>query len=172
MYVEELYRFAFPDGTKVIVIDDEDGFHWGTLTTRESEMVLTRGKAVTALPWVNVKFIKLDDFDLRYVRGPFPTQPEVMLRIAAGIRNTLVEMSKELAPKVQETVKPRMAHPQVHHSSIRFGDPFEVEAVPTIYNVGNTGPQYWGSEAAETVVLHQLGRIGLLWDLHSVYELQ
>jgi hypothetical protein len=173
MNLKEIYRFAFPDGTNVVVVDDEDGFHWGTLKTLLHEIVLTQGKAETRLPWDSVRFMAQDDFDLRDVRGPFPTEPEIMARIAVDIRKGLVEMSRQIQ-KAPAPRAPRQPYrtPARAQGTIRFGDPFELEGAFTLHNAGNDGPEHWGEESAETIVIEQPGRIALLWDLGTVFEME
>lgn len=176
MTIEELYKFAFPDGLDVIVIDDVDGFHWGKLETRDDKhIVLIRGSAATAIPWEHVRFMAQDDFDIRDVRGPFPKEDAVMEAIASGIRSALALASKRIQkPKRRPVSEAIIAPPPINswrRTTIRFGDPYELDAGAEIHNVGNDGPEHYGLESSEVIALFQGDRIGLLWELQSVYEM-
>ena len=89
MNLDELYRSAFPDGTKVVIVDEEDRVVWGKLRTTDDHAIVMRGKIEDLVPWETVRFMAQDEFSFHKVTGPMPSEAEMRMNLEVGIRKEL-----------------------------------------------------------------------------------
>jgi len=165
-FLQKIYKEVFYDGEKVIVIDVNDKFYWGVLVNTDTHLILCKGEKVERIEWNKVRFIAQDSFDLRFVRCAYPGERELNQMMLDGIRRLLRNESKN----TKERGSIYGGFSGAHGTVLRGGDPFEIEARAMLLNPGNDAPVYWNLWGIETVVLQQPGRLGLLWDLGTVFE--
>ena len=156
-----IFRFAFPNGCKVVVVDSEDRLFWGKLTWDEWSVTVERRGKSDRITWERVEFICQDQVEFHKVKGPMPGEDEIREQVAYDIRTSLDWTAKEFLKRT----RPRPAR-------LRRGDPWEIEGDMSIHNVGNDGPQHWGEETAETIVVRQPSGIAMLWAIDTVFEFE
>jgi len=162
-----IYRSAFKDGEQVVVEDDQGKFIWGTLSTRNDGITITRinGKPDRQLQWKEITFMAHDGFPASKIVG---MSDAAMLKFCwdlptSAFRNALDALAKEHKErqkppdeekKPSETKPVKKAEP---YRRVRFGCGcpfiFEDVVVKDLFFKGNNGPAYWGEWDEETLVL-------------------
>ncbi len=145
-----LYRASFKDGDLVVAEDESGNFYWGRLKTAENGISLIRVWGGTInLAWENILFMAHDGFPVKKIRGMSESRAEWLAR------QTPTDAIRQLL-EVDET-------PGGHGGSSGFpagyflggGCPFLFGpfAVESFVNRGNVGPEHWGEDSEELVVL-------------------
>jgi len=173
----ELFESCFKEGDEVVVIDEDDRFHWGRMTFDKQGLgfALYNPYKAVAFLWDDVRFMAHDGFPIRKLLG------------ADGSRT--IELLDTL--NTQESIREALSieFPQKIISA-RLGDPFDIEGVVArLYHAGNSGLSYWnrfynsllqkyhseahreaGWEREEVIVMESKdGAKAELWDLTTVY---
>lgn len=161
-----IYRSAFKDGEQVVVEDDDGEFIWGTLSTRDDGITITRphGKPNRKLEWKQITFMAHDGFPVSEIVG---MSDAAMLKFCwelptSAFRNALDALAKEHASKQKTPAKKATAKKTLEENKkppyeIVYGGgcPFVIEdvVVKDLFFVGNNGPAYWDEWDEETLVL-------------------
>jgi hypothetical protein len=172
----ELFRAMFKDGDEVIVVDDDDQFHWGKLQATEDHCVLKRsGLRNKEIFWEDVQFISHDGFPCSKLLGADGSaliqkldtrDPQRAIREAMGYRwcDRCEAWEKRGASHTK-----RKERTPVHQ--VVFRDPFLIEDVEgALVNPGIPWTEdNWQWE--ETLMLYAKdGARGLLWSMHELYH--
>lgn len=136
-----LYRESFKERDLVVVEDDWGHFYWGTVTTSDEGITLTRpGKRQKFLFWDEILFMAHDGFPVKAIRG---LSDEEASKLA--IKTPTEAIRGLLDPKDDPT----------RYISMGGGCPFWFGpfSVAHFLNRGNTGSQHWGEDTEELVIL-------------------
>lgn len=167
MNVEALFELAYPVGTDVVVVDDEDGVIRGKVKVIGDDGLTVQcvGRKADVISWPNLRFIAHDGFPVREFRGPHKENSEAEI---AELRKKL-SVAERLAASRSAVRTDGWSRPRSYG---HFGDPFEVVGVMTPAHLGNGGPGFADSFESEVLLFDAPdGALAMLWDLETVYEL-
>lgn len=190
----ELFHTIFKDGDEVIVIDDNDYFHWGVLTSTEQYCILRNPYTGTVeeLFWDKVRFIVHDGFPVQKLRGADGSQLIEQLDTTDTLRFLRECTTKTICSECKKVIEESgdtyggIRYPggkyyicdecrEEQTRTIVFGDPFMIEnALVEIINPGNWWPgEIWDQyqyDYEETLLLsHRGGAKGFLWTSPTIW---
>ncbi len=170
----ETYRRAFKDGDQVVIETDEGKFVWGVLKTKNDGIMLGRpkGRRASEFLWEEIVFMAHDGFPDRGIIGMTKEEAEdrAFMTDTELIRSFLVGASSpkhKIPPPSTSTYVP-----SERKRSFGLGCPFAVEGVyiRSVLNIGNNGPQYWGWDNEETLILESRdGAIMHSFDMSHIF---
>lgn len=196
----DLYNSMFKDGDEVIMLDEDDYFHWGVLKSTDKYCILTRpttGK-VEKFEWDEVRFIAREGFPIKRLTGVDGSKLIETLDttdIQRFLREVLVSVicdkcgiRIDATPDSHEGYvisSPRGSYNYYRCSDCKkkrravVGDPYLLEDFSCcLLNPGNSWPkeQYWNKwqwDYEEVMVMrHKGGAQGLLWDIPTIYHFE
>jgi len=174
----ELFESCFKEGDEVVVIDEDDRFHWGKAAFNEQGFALYRPGKATAFLWDQVRFMAHDGFPVRKILG------------ADGSTSIELLDTEDTQEAIREVLTEEFSGKRI---SARLGDPFDVEdVVAKLFHAGNSGPNYWNRfynsvlgryfsedhreaawEREEVILLESRdGAKAELWDIPTIYLFQ
>jgi len=137
-----LYRESFKEGDLVIVEDDSGDFHWGKLKTTDEGIILKRvGRRQKFLYWDEILFMAHDGFPVREIRDLSDEEATKLARRTPT--NAIRHLLDDPFPKSERGLFMGGGCP------FWFG-PFSVKH---FLNRGNVGPEHWGEDTEELVIL-------------------
>lgn len=189
----ELFDACFSDGDDVIVIDEDDGFHWGSLEVHKTFCLLSRAglKEPDRVDWIDVSFISHDGFPVQKLTGAdgrIRVETVDTVNTQRAIRELLtLHVCAKCRKKLQEDEVEEGEYKRVWrelcnvcnaalHKARRFvrGDPWEVGPCKArLFNPGNSGQEHWMGDYEEVVVARSSDdAAALMWGLHTVFHVE
>lgn len=160
---DSIYRSAFKDGETVVVEDDQGEFIWGKLRTNKHGITLTRPDGQSRrMEWHEIVFMAHDGFPVKEIAGmTYEDAVEFCWKLPTEVfRETLDAMAKKHEDdlkKRDKVISALKGEEEEESPRITFGGgcPFVFEDVyvKALHNKGNNGPEYWGEDDEETLVL-------------------
>ena len=143
-----VYRDSFKDGENVTIEDSKGDYYWGNLRTNDKKgITLTRpcGRSID-VAWKDIVFISHDGFPFEEINKMSREEAEQRANQQSTqlIRDTLDKITK-LNKKNRKEYSRR----------IGGGCPFVYGpfAVVDLLNPGNNGPNFWGEDDEEVLIL-------------------
>ena len=165
----EMYYDNFTDGEEIIAIGIDDKMYWGTLTTFDTGIRLTRFRRVSYLKFEDIWFMCKEGFPLSSLKGA-DSSPAIdkidNLEILKELRAPKDKNMEEF-PKEPLEAKGRYRKDENYIGTyIRMGGPFDIKFDNIfVANPGNYGYEYFGGIFEETVLLKHKDSTAIMWDL-------
>jgi len=188
----ELWLNHFSDGDEVVMEADNGQFYFGKIYTKEWGIQLVRieGKPSKDFRWHEIVFIAQGGFPVKEIMGmSYDEAVSLCDRVPTEIMREkiiqLCEKRRQIESKETPTIAPSSPstssslheidyswYSRKSRGSIGGGCPFVFEDIffEQLLNPGNNGPEYWGEDNEEVlIIVSQNGAKMLSYDLSHLF---